>query len=216
MKYNFFLTLILVIFITSCTRQHSSQDSSFDYRNNLFPTIAIVKKNDKELFQDKEEFFITCLTKELREKNYQIISDKEFRDRAFPFFEPDETTMNVEPSIDILQEKQFQQQIKTLGVEYIIWVSGQTDYADKVGAVSCALGLQGGGCYGYASQNDESNIQAEIWHVSEKKLLGYNTATAKGKYQLFAFVIPIPIPSDSRQKSCKKISRSIVLKLLEN
>ena len=182
----------------------------------FFPTIAIVKKNDKELFQDKEEFFITCLTKELREKNYQIISDKEFRDRAFPFFEPDETTMDVEPSIDILQEKQFQQQIKTLEVEYIIWVSGQTDYADKVGAVSCALGLQGGGCYGYASQNDESNIQAEIWHVSEKKLLGYNTATAKGKYQLFAFVIPIPIPSDSRQKSCKKISRSIVLKLLEN
>ena len=87
--------------------------------------------------------------------------------------------MNVEPSIDILQEKLFQQKIKTLGVDYIIWVSGQTDYADKVGAVSCALGLQGGGCYGYASQNDESKIQSEIWHVPRKKLLGYNTATAK-------------------------------------
>ena len=170
----------------------------------------------KDFFQDKEDFFITCLTKELQEKNYNIISDKEFRDRAFPFFESDEATMNVEPSIDILQEKLFQQKIKTLGVDYIIWVSGQTDYADKVGAVSCALGLQGGGCYGYASQNDESNIQSEIWHVPRKKLLGYNTATAKGKYQLFAFVIPIPIPSDSRQKSCKKISHSIVLKLLEN
>ena len=216
MKYNFFLTLILVIFITSCTRQHPSQGSSFDNRNNIFPTVAIVKKNDKGLFQDKEDFFITCLTKELREKNYNIISDKEFRDRAFPFFEPDEATMSVEPSIDILQEKLFQQKIKTLGVDYIIWVSGQTDYADKVGAVSCALGLQGGGCYGYASQNDESKIHSEIWHVPRKKLLGYNTATAKGKYQLFAFVIPIPIPSDSRQKSCKKISHSIVLKLLEN
>ena len=208
--------MILVICITSCTRQHHSQDSSFDNRNNIFPTIAIVKKNDKGLFQDKEEFFITCLTKELRKKNYNIISDKEFRDSAFPFFEPDEATIDVEPSIDILQGKLFQQKIKTLGVEYIIWVSGRTDYADKVGAVSCALGLQGGGCYGYASQNDESNIQAEIWHVSRKKLLGYNTATAKGKYQLFAFVIPIPIPSDSRQKSCKKISHSIFLKLLEN
>ena len=124
--------------------------------------------------------------------------------------------MNVEPSIDILQEKLFQQKIKPLGVDYIIWVSGQTDYADKVGAVSCALGLQGGGCYGYASQNDESKIQSERWHVPRKKLLGYNTATAKGKYQLFAFVIPIPNPYDSRQKSCKKISHSIILKLLEN
>ena len=97
--------------------------------------------------------------------------------------------MDVEPSIDILQEKQFQQQIKTLGVEYIIWVSGQTDYADKVGAVSCALGLQGGGCYGYASQNDESNIQAEIWHVSEKNYWAIIRLLQKGNtsYLLLLF-----------------------------
>ena len=216
MKSNFFLTLILIIFIACCARQHSPQDPSVDKRNNIFSTIAILKKNDKELFQDKEDFFITCLTKELRMKNYNIIGDKEFRDRAFPFFESDEATINVGPPIDILKEKLFQQKIETLGVDYIIWVSGRTDYADKVGALSCALGLHGGGCYGYASQNDESNMQAEIWHVSTKKLLSYNTANAKGKYQLFGFVVPIPIPSDSRQKSCKKISSSIVLKLLEN
>ena len=216
MKLNIFYTLILIIFITCCTKQYPSPNPSLDRTIDKFPKIAIVKKTDKSLFPANEDFFMTCLTKELRKKKFIVIGDKEFRDHTFPFFESDEATMNVEPSIDILQQKILQKRIYTLGVDYIVWISGQTDYLDKVGAVSCTLGLHGGGCYGYTSQKDQSNIQAELWHVAKKKLLGFNTATASGKSHLFAFILPIPIPSDSRQKSCEELSRSVLLEIIKN
>jgi len=216
MKLNIFYTLILIIFITCCTKQYPSPNPSLDRTIDKFPKIAIVKKTDKSLFPANEDFFITCLTKELRKKKFIVIGDKEFRDHTFPFFESDEATINVEPSIDILHEKTLQQKIDNLGLDYIIWVSGRTEYSDKVGAVSCALSLYGGGCYGYATQNDQSNIQAELWHVPKKRLLGYNKASVSGKSHLFAFILPIPIPSDSRRKSCKQLSRSVLLKILKN
>ena len=216
MKFNIFFTLILIIFIACCTKQYPNPSPSLDRKINKFPKIAIVKKTDKSLFPANEDFFITCLTKELRKKKFIVIGDKEFRDHTFPFFESDEAMMNVEPSIDILQQKILQKRIDTLGVDYIVWISGQTDYLDKVGAVSCTLGLYGGGCYGYTSQKDQSNIQAELWHVAKKKLLGFNTAKASGKSHLFAFILPIPIPSDSRQKSCEELSRSVLLEIIKN
>ena len=216
MKFNFVFILTLLIFITCCAKQYPRQSPSTDKPNNNFSKIAIVKKKNKGLFKTNEDYFITCLTKELQKKNFIVINDKEFRNYTFPFFESDESTKNVEPSIDILHEKTLQQKIDNLGVDYIIWVSGRTEYSDKVGAVSCALSLYGGGCYGYATQNDQSNIQAELWHVPQKRLLGYNKASVSGKSHLFAFILPIPIPSDSRRKSCEQLSRSVLLKILKN
>tara|TARA_A100001011_G_scaffold139272_1_gene147168 strand:+ start:1345 stop:2004 length:660 start_codon:yes stop_codon:yes gene_type:complete len=216
MKSNLFFTLSLIMFIAGCMKQYPNLSPSVEKKVNNVSKIAIIKKTDRGIFQAKEDFFITCLTKELREKNFIIISDKEFRDHTFPFFESDEATVNVEPSIDILQNKLLQKKMNALGVDYIIWVSGRIDYSDKVGAMSCTLGLYGGGCYGYTSQKDQSNIQAEIWHVARKKLLSYNTAAASGKSHLFAFILPIPIPSDSQQSSCKELSRSVLIEIFKN
>ena len=105
--------------------------------------------------------------KRTKEKNYNIISDKEFRDRAFPFFESDEATMNVEPSIDILQENYFSKN-KNLRVDYIIWFLARPIMQIKLGPVG-ALGLQ------------EDVMGMPVKMMNQKSNLKYGTCLEKIK-----------------------------------
>ena len=49
------------------------------------------------------------------------------------------------------------QKIKEKGVRYVVWLDGDTDKVAGGGSMSCAAGPGGGGCFGFAWWQNDSN-----------------------------------------------------------
>lgn len=213
-----YVILSVVIFITGCAGNPNYEKAIANPKIDSNPIrIVLLKKTAMGIFNNDSNFVINCLSKKFNSGNNIVVIDEiMFRNDMFPFFEADEATKNIEPSITILNDERFIKRIKQADVDYLIWLSEKTDYSDKVGAMSCSLGLYGGGCFGYTAQEDVTRVEAEVWSVSKKLVFNRDSVTTKGKSQLLAFVIPIPIPSDSQSKSCELLHTSILKTLLIN
>lgn len=218
LRVNIYILTIVFIFSVSCTQLPKQQEKiKISRGSDKVSKIVLIKRKNEGLFASNRNHLIKCLSEKLNiKKNLIVVNENQFRNAMYPFFESNDATINLEPSIEILKDNNFERKIKKSDIDYLIWLSEETKYGDKVGALSCSLGLYGAGCFGYTNQADITNVKAEIWSVSGKKMLSNDSVTTKGQSQLIAFVVPIPIPSDSHLRSCKVLSQKLLNKLLNN
>ena len=85
--------------------------------------IVLLKKTAMGIFNNDSNFVINCLSKKFNSGNNIVVIDEiMFRNDMFPFFEADEATKNIEPSITILNDERFIKRIKQADVDYLIVV----------------------------------------------------------------------------------------------
>ena len=205
---------ILIFFsllITSCSTTRIDQEVNAAY--SIKDGESIVVLSDSYHTGNKtENYFMDCLNRSLSKKQdqFNIISTTEFQNIFYPWFEPSTAPQNIEDLPKVLGKQIIKDKLDELEIKYLVKVTGETKTNASSGAVSCAAGPGGGGCFGFAWWDDTSSYEASVWDLSQETSVGNLSANVSGTSVIPAIVIPIPILARTQSNACEGLTQQIV------
>ncbi|MCH7694790.1 MAG: hypothetical protein IIB73_00625 [Proteobacteria bacterium] len=155
--------------------------------------------------------FISCVGKSLSEggNGIQVIPEKLFVDSMYPWFETRTAPMDVKNLGKLLENPAIAKKFSDFRIRYFVWIDGFTERTDSSGSVACAIGPGGGGCFGFATWDDEANYEASVWDFNKLVLSGKISAETKGTSFMPAIIIPIPLLARVQANACRSMAIQI-------
>lgn len=175
-------------------------------------SIVIMAKS-YHLGNETEEKFIKCVGDSIGRgrEGLRVIPNQEFVDALFPWFEPRTAPAETKGLPALMSRPGVAEIIKEKGVRYLIWLDGDTDKTAGGGSMSCAIGPGGGGCFGFAWWQNESEYEATVWDLDGLEDAGTVSADVSGTSFLPAIIIPVPLIARTRSKACKGLADELKL-----
>ena len=205
---------ILIFFsllITSCSTTRIDQEVNAAY--SIKDGESIVVLSDSYHTGNKtENDFMDCLNRSLskNQNQFNVISTNEFQNIFYPWFEPSTAPQNIEDLPKLLGKQIIKDKLDELEIKYLVKVTGETKTNASSGALSCAAGPGGGGCYGFPWWEDTSSYEASVWDLSQETSVGNLSANVSGTSVIPAIVIPIPILARTQSSACEGLTQQIV------
>lgn len=166
-------------------------------------SIVILGRRQKNAYETEEDFVACVADVVSRGSNgIEVIPEDHFLDTMFPFFEPRTAPMRTNHLEQILDEEVARQKLESLGVEYIVWLDGMSQRLSSAGSMSCTAGPGGAGCFGFATWEDGSAYEAEIWDLDNLVTAGTISTDSSGQSYMPAVVVPIPLLARVEAKAC--------------
>ena len=161
---------------------------------NAEDTVVILGRRHSS-GHETEIDFVSCVGDSLSsgDSALQVIPEQQFVDAMYPYFETSTAPMDVKNLDRLVQNPAIAEKFADFNLRYFIWIDGSTETTDKKGSISCAVGPGGGGCFGFATWDDEANYEASIWDFENLKLSGKISAETRGTSYLPAIIVPIPM-----------------------
>jgi len=174
--------------------------------------IVIMAKS-YHLGNETETKFIECVGDSIGRgrDGLRVIPNQEFVDALFPWFEPRTAPAETKGLPTLLSRPGVAETIREKGVRYLVWLDGDTDKTAGGGSMSCAVGPGGGGCFGFAWWQNESEYEATVWDLDGLEDAGTVSADVSGTSFLPAIVVPVPLIARTRAKACKGLADQLKL-----
>ncbi len=169
---------------------------------------VVIMAKSYHLGNETEAKYITCIERSLARGSgkLRVIPHREFVDSLFPWFEPRTAPAETKGLAKLMGRPGVADKIKDQGVRYIIWIDGDTEKVAGGGSLSCAAGPGGGGCFGFAWWQNDSDYDAYVWDLQGLESAGTISADFSGTSFLPALVIPIPLIARTQAKACKGLA----------
>jgi len=199
----------LLIISCSTTRIDQEVNAAYSIRDG---ESIVVLSDSYHTGNKTENDFMDCLNRSLskNQEQFNIISTTEFQNIFYPWFEPSTAPQNIEDLPKLLGKQIIKNKLDELEVKYLVKVTGETKTNSSSGALSCAAGPGGGGCFGFAWWDDTSSYEASIWDLSQEASVGNLSANVSGTSVIPAIVIPIPILARTQSNACEGLTQQIV------
>jgi len=211
------ILLFTVIFlmsgcVTSRVEQARLQTTSMTEEDALV-VMGRASYNDRET----EKSFTDCMVKALSNgrRSLRTVSEEEFRDRLYPWFEPRSAPSSPEDMARLLGEPTVRKQIEDSGIKYLAWIDGSTITTDQGGGMSCAVSTFGGGCFGMSTWEESATYETAIWDMEKLEPVGRISAESHGTSYMAGIVLPIPIIARPGNEACKAMAKQLKDFLLE-
>jgi hypothetical protein len=174
--------------------------------------IVIMAKS-YHLGNETEAKFIACVGDSIGrgKSGLRVIPNNEFVDAIFPWFEPRTAPAETKGLPTLMSRPGVADMIREKGVRYVVWLDGDTDKVAGGGSLSCAAGPGGGGCFGFAWWQNDSNYDASVWDLTGLEDAGTVSADVSGTSFLPAIVIPIPLIARTQNKACNALADQLKL-----
>ena len=172
----------------------------------------VITSNSYHAGNETENDFLQCINKTLinEQTTFNVVPTQQFINQLYPWFEPRTAPQSTEDLSNFLGRETVSKKIESLKVKYFINISGQTKTNSSSGALSCAAGPGGGGCFGLAWWDDTSSYTASIWDLVQESSVGNVSANVSGTSVIPALVIPIPIIARTQKTACEEMSDQIL------
>jgi len=195
----FFITT----FISSCTTSRLEEQVNLPLNLNEGESIAVIS-NSYHSGNQTEYDFIQCVNKSLSKKQdyFNLIQTEYFQNMLYPWLEPRTAPQTPEDLSEFLSRDLVRGTLETHNIKYLINISGETKTNSSSGALSCAAGPGGGGCFGLAWWDDTSSYSASVWDIAQQSSVGSVSATVSGTSVIPALIIPIPIIARTKSSAC--------------
>ena len=166
-------------------------------------TVVILAKS-YHLGNETETKQISCVEGLLSRgsSGLNVIPHEQFIDSIFPWFEPRTAPAETKGLEKLMNHPGVAEKIAAQDVRYIVWIAGG-------GSLSCAAGPGGGGCFGFAWWQNNSDYRATVWDLEDLQSAGTITADVSGTSFLPALVIPIPLIARTRAAACKGLANQL-------
>ena len=173
-------------------------------------TVVVLGRRHRST-QETEVDFISCVGTSLTRGSdaINVIPEADFVDSLYPHFETSTMPMNVKNLGRMVRNPFIARKFAEFRIRYFVWVEGFTERTDSSGNMTCAIGPGGGGCFGYATWDDEANYEASIWDFKNLELSGKISSETKGTSYMPAVVIPIPLLARVKASACKSMADQI-------
>ena len=154
-----------------------------------------------------EAGFVQCVSSHLNGGKLAIVSEKDFVDALFPYFEPRTAPMETSDLPAIIQHPLLAEKLASIGVHYVIWVDGTTRRTDSSGTMSCTIATAGiPACFGFLSWENTSAYEAQIWDIREGTQVGKVSSDAVGTSFVPAVIAPIPFIARVQSGACSSLA----------
>jgi hypothetical protein len=203
----FFITT----FISSCTTSRLEEQVNFPLNLNEGESIAVIS-NSYHSGNQTEYDFIQCVNKSLSKKQdyFNLIQTEYFQNMLYPWLEPRTAPQTPEDLPEFLSRDLVRGTLETHNIKYLININGETKTNSSSGALSCAAGPGGGGCFGLAWWDDTSSYSASVWDIAQQSSVGSVSATVSGTSVIPALIIPIPIIARTKSSACDGLVKQLL------
>ena len=201
---------ISLIIVSGCSTTRIDEEVNAAY--SIKEGESIVLLSDSYHTGNKtENDFMDCLNKSLlrKQNTFNIISTNDFQNMFYPWFEPSTAPQKIDDLPKLLNKEVIKNKLDQLQIKYLIKITGETKTNASSGALSCAAGPGGGGCFGFAWWDDTSSYEASIWDLSQEVSVGNVSASVSGTSVIPAIIIPIPILARTQSNACVGLSEQI-------
>ena len=211
--------LIIFFFIAtcigSCTTSRLEKQVNFPLNLNEGESVVVIS-NSYHSGNRTEYDFIQCVNKSLLKKqnNFNVIPTENFQNMLYPWLEPRTAPQTPEDLPELLSRDLVRETMEAHKVQYFINISGETKTNSSSGALSCAAGPGGGGCFGLAWWDDTSSYSASVWDIAQQSSVGSVSATVSGTSVIPALIIPIPIIARTKSSACDGLVKQLLKFLL--
>ena len=208
-KINILLILIITTFGCSTTRIDEEVNTAFTISGD---ESIVLLSNSYHTGNQTELDFMDCLNNSILKKQdtFEIIPTRQFQNLFYPWFEPSTAPQSIEDLPKILGNELIKEKLSVMKIKYLIKITGETKTNASSGALSCAAGPGGGGCFGFAWWDDTSAYNASVWDLSQETSVGNVSANVTGTSMIPAIMIPIPILARTQSNACDGLSDQIV------
>ena len=208
-KINILLLLIITAVGCSTTRIDEEVNTAFTISGD---ESIVLLSNSYHTGNQTELDFMDCLNNSILKKQdtFEIIPTRQFQNLFYPWFEPSTAPQSIEDLPKILGNELIKEKLSVMKIKYLIKITGETKTNASSGALSCAAGPGGGGCFGFAWWDDTSAYNASVWSLSQETSVGNVSANVTGTSMIPAIIIPIPILARTQSNACDGLSEQIV------
>lgn len=171
-------------------------------------SIVVMGRRNRPSSAEAEMDFIDCVSRHLGsgENSVQVISEQDFMDAMFPWFEPRTAPLNTTDLPDLLRRPVLAERLREIGLKYLIWLEGSTKRTSQAGSLSCTITPGGGGCFGFLTWEKNSSYEASIWDAHTAQTAGRISSDAAGTSYMPALVIPIPLIARVQSSACTSLA----------
>jgi hypothetical protein len=180
-----------------------------DYRPTTEPIdieasekVAILGRRDAGHYET-DRGFIDCLGDRLDNSDFQVMSEEEFVDALYPWFEPRTAPKHLKRLKKIMQEPVVQEKVKQENIRYLVWLDGEVESEGMSGAMSCGMGPAGAGCFGYTSWDKNATFEAIVWDLVDLTEEARIRVDSEGTSYVIGVVAPIPLLTPVESEACE-------------
>lgn len=170
-------------------------------------TVVVMGRRNRPTTGQTEDNFIGCVSRHLEsDKNFDVISEQDFVDQMFPWFEPRTAPVNTRDLPELLSQPVLAQRLRELGLKYVIWVDGNTQRSNATGSLSCSITPGAAGCFGFLTWDNDSNYEASVWDIHTGTSAGRVSTDAEGTSFMPAIVVPLPFIARVKANACSGLA----------
>jgi hypothetical protein len=211
MRFAVFTLLPVVLSLVGCKSttiidEHRDAETSLNAGDTV---VVLGRRHNSE--HETEKDFISCVGKSLAggDKAIKVIPEDQFVDSMYPYFEVSTAPMDVKNLDELVKIPEIARKFSEFKIRYFIWIDGHTEKTDSSGSISCSIGPGGGGCFGFATWDDEADYEASVWDFENLNLAGRISAETKGTSYLPAVFIPIPLLARVQANACSSMATQL-------
>ncbi|MBF8268819.1 MAG: hypothetical protein HW386_528 [Gammaproteobacteria bacterium] len=211
MKISHISLLFAATFIAGCKSTtvidaHRNAETSLSSGDSV---VVLGRRHSSE--HETEKDFISCVGKSLAggDKPIHVIPEDQFVNSMYPYFEVSTAPMDVKNLDELVKKPEIARKFSEFNIRYFIWIDGFTEKTGSSGAISCSISPAGGGCFGFATWDDEANYEASVWDFQHLNLAGRISAETKGTSYIPAIIIPIPLLARVQANACTNMASQI-------
>ncbi len=209
MNYPTFTSLVAAAAMVGC----GSTTTVDDYRPTTEPIdigkgerVVILGRRDAGHYAT-DRSFIDCLGKRLDRSNFQVMSEQEFVDAFYPWFEPRTAPKHLKRLKRIMQEPIIQEMVQQEKIRYLVWLDGEVESHGSSGVMTCGIGFAG--CFGYTSWDKNAMFEAIVWDLVDLTEEARIRVDSEGTSYVIGIVAPIPLLTPVESQACKGMGEKL-------
>ncbi|GAB4138885.1 MAG: hypothetical protein Tsb0016_05150 [Sphingomonadales bacterium] len=189
------------------------------------PQLAAIEAGEALVFLSRHQLaaneteadFVDCVGNSLARQNpdIRVISQQQFIDGMYPYFEANTAPTNVESLNGLTQDPAVRARMADMNVRYLVWLNGNTETVDRGGSFSCAVGPGGGGCLGWTKWKDQGSYEAIVWDLKSLSESGSFNIETSGTSHLVGVLVPVPLLARVESEACEAAAQRLALSMQE-
>jgi hypothetical protein len=174
-------------------------------------SIVVLGRRSRPTSDETELNFVRCISSRMGRggNGMNVISEAEFRDALFPWFEPRTAPANTADLPELMSTPVLAERLRQLGLRYLVWVDGSTIRTESAGSMTCSITTAGGGCFGFLTWENDSSYEATVWDVQSGKAVGRISTDALGTSYVPAVIVPVPLIARVQNSACNSLSEQL-------
>jgi hypothetical protein len=163
--------------------------------------VAILGRRDAGHYVT-DRGFMECLGRQLSSSNFQVMTEEQFVDAFYPWFEPRTAPKHLKRLKRLMQEPVIHEKVHLEKIRYLVWLDGEVESDDLNGAMQCGLGPFAAGCWGYTSWDKNAIFEAIVWDLVDLTEEARIRVDSEGTSYVIGLGAPIPLLTRVEREAC--------------